>query len=552
VRVPFCVSRFSFCVVLCLFAACSSKPQSPAKPSPTYTLRQVTLPDLSRAAPSVQRQLRDGYAALQAKVNGSATPSDELGAAYGQMGMLLLAAEYRGEAESALLNAQTFSPRDPRWPYYLGHLYKLNGDATGSIAAFNRALALQPDDVPTLLWVGEGELDQGRPDDARPRFEKALTLQPRSVAAQYGLGRVALAKQDYTRAIEFLEKALALDPVATVIHYPLAMAYRGAGNQARAQVHLALRGTLSIKPDDPLMDRVNALLNSALAYEVSGVDAMDRGDFKAAAGSFRKGIEVSPKEPSLHHKLGTVLALMGDKKGAVGQFEQALAFDPRFVKAHYSLAVIQADVGQTAAAMQHFTAALEAEPGYVEARLQLAHLLRRTGRPEASLPHYAEVVKTDARLPEARLGYAAALIRLGRYAEARDYLADAMRAYPNEFAFNNALARILAAAPDDKVRDGRRAAALMQPVVAQVRASDILETMAMAQAELGQFTEAATWQKEAIAAAERSGAHGIAQRITDNLRLYESRKACRVPWRPDEPIEFQTTGGPQAIQSPNP
>src|SRR3954467_1624661 len=92
--------------------ACSSKPEAPAKPSPTYTLRQVTLPDLSHAAPSVQKQLRDGYAALQAKVNGSATPTDELGAAYGQMGMLLMAAEYRGEAEAALLNAQTFSPRD--------------------------------------------------------------------------------------------------------------------------------------------------------------------------------------------------------------------------------------------------------------------------------------------------------------------------------------------------------------------------------------------------------------------------------------------------------
>jgi hypothetical protein len=128
-----------------------------------------------------------------------------------------------------------------------------------------------------------------------------------------------------------------------------------------------------------------------------------------------------------------------------------------------------------------------------------------------------------------------------------------MRLFPAEFAFANALARVLAAAPDDTVRDGRRAASLMQPIVAaQVRARDILETVAMAQAELGQFTEAVTWQKEAIAAAEKGGERGIAERITDNLRLYESRRPCRTPWRPDEPIEFQRTGGPQAIQSPNP
>ena len=544
------VSRLSFFVVF-LVAACSPKPEPPK--SPTYTLRKVTLPDLSHAVASVQQQLRDGYAALQKKLDAPNTPPEELGAAYGQMGMLLMAAEYRDEAESALLNAQTFNPRDPRWPYYLGHLYKLKGDPTASIAAFNRALELQPNDVPTLVWVGEGDLDQGKPDQAQPPFDKAASLQPRSVAAQYGLGRAALAKQDYAHAVEYLERALSLDPLATVIHYPLAMAYRGLGNQQKAQAHLALRGTLALKPQDPMMDRLNALLNSALAYEVSGADALDHGDFKGAADSFRKGIEVAPKEASLHHKLGTALALLDDARGAVDQFEQALTLDPKFTKAHYSLGVIQADAGLASAAIQHLSAALSAEPGYVEARLQLAHTLRRSGQMEASLPQYAEIVREDARVAEARFGYAAALVRLRRYAEARDYLTESMRVFPGEFAFANALARVLAAAPDDKVRDGRRAASLMQPVVAaQVRARDILETMAMAQAELGQFTEAVTWQKEAIAASEKSGERGIAGRITDNLRLYESRRPCRTPWRSDEPIEFQRTGGPQAIQSPNP
>jgi len=72
--------------------------------------------------------------------------------------------------------------------------------------------------------------------------------------------------------------------------------------------------------------------------------------------------------------------------------------------------------------------------------------------------------------------------------------------------------------------------------------------MAMVQAELGQFSEAVTWQKEAIAVAERSGERGIAQRIADNLRLYESRQPCRTPWRPDEPMEFQAST--PTVQSP--
>jgi tetratricopeptide (TPR) repeat protein len=530
--------------------ACSSKPEPPppAKQAPTYTLRKITLPDLARAAPSVQQQLRDMYASLQTRVDAPNTPTDQLALAYGQMGMLLMAAEYREEAEAALLDAQTFNPRDPRWPYYLAHLYKTKGDAPKSAAAFARALELKPDDVPTLVWLGDARLDEGKPDQAEPLFAKAAALQPSSVAAQYGVGRAALAKQDYAGAVSSLEKALTLDPRATIIHYPLGMAYRGAGDQAKAQAHLAQRGTLAIEPDDPLMKQLDALLHSAIGYEVSGADALDHGDWKAAAESFRKGIEVAPKEASLHHKLGTALALQGDGRGAIEEFERAIALDPTFAKAHYSLGLILAATGQTPAAIQHFQAALKSQPGYVEARLQLAHTLRRSGQPEASLPHYAEIVKEDARVPEARFGYAAALIRLKRYGEARDYLAEAITIYPNELSFANAEARLLSAAPDDKVRDGQRALRFVQAVLRQVRASDTLETMAMVQAELGQFTEAVTWQKQAIAAAEQSGERGIASRIVDNLRLYEARKPCRTPWRPDEPLEFQPMG--PTVQSP--
>jgi tetratricopeptide (TPR) repeat protein len=528
-----------------LAAGCGSKDAAttnapaPAKPVSTYTLRKVTLPDLSHATPSVQQQLRDVYASLQKKVDAANTPTAQLALAYGQMGMMFMAAEYREEAEAALLDAQTFNPRDGRWPYYLAQLHKIKGDAPKSAAAFARALELQPDDVPTLVWLGEARLDEGKPDEAEPLFAKALRLQPKSVVAQYDLGRVALAKQDYARAVSYLEKALSLEPLATIIHYPLAMAYRGTGDQAKAQAHLDQRGTLALKHDDPLMAQVDAMLHSAIGYEVSGADALDRGDWKAAAESFRKGIEVAPKEASLHHKLGTALALQGDGRGAVEEFERAIALDPSFSKAHYSLGVILASTGQPAPAIQHFQAALKSQPGYVEARLQLAHTLRRSGQPEASLAHYAQIVKEDARVTEARFGYAAALIRLRRFGEARDYLAAAITLYPNELAFANAEARILAAAPEDKVRDGPRALRFIQPVLRRVRGVDTLETMAMAQAELGQFTEAVTWQKEAIAAAERSSEPGIGSRIADNLRLYESRKPCRTPWRADEPIEFQ-------------
>src|SRR5439155_9626278 len=144
--------------------------RAPARPA----LRAVSLPDLARAAPSVRTQLGDRYAALMRTTSDpKASPSD-LANAYGAMGALLMAAEYREEAEACLLNAESLAPGELKWPYYLAHLYKDRGEVARSQAAFERALRVQPRHVPALVWLGETYLDQGRPEAAQPLFERAL------------------------------------------------------------------------------------------------------------------------------------------------------------------------------------------------------------------------------------------------------------------------------------------------------------------------------------------------------------------------------------------
>jgi tetratricopeptide (TPR) repeat protein len=127
--------------------------------------------------------------------------------------------------------------------------------------------------------------------------------------------------------------------------------------------------------------------------------------------------------------------------------------------------------------------------------MQLADALRRTGRLDASLSHYAEVIKTSPAISQARFGRAMALVRLQRYREARDELADAVNIYPDQPGFAHALARVLAAAPDDGLRDGRRALALVQTLLTKQKTMALAETMAMALAESGEYGQAVTWQR---------------------------------------------------------
>ena len=176
--------------------------------------------------------------------------------------MLLMAAEYRDEAAACLLDAQSLAPDEIRWPYYLGHLYKAQGETLKSTAAFEQALRLRPGDLPTAVWLADAYLDQGRPEAAEPLLNRVRAEQPRSAVVLFGLGRAALARSDYAGAVQHLGQALSLAPQSAVIHYPLAMAYRGTGDAEQSRNAHATARSGELRPPDPLMLELDSVLKA--------------------------------------------------------------------------------------------------------------------------------------------------------------------------------------------------------------------------------------------------------------------------------------------------
>ena len=70
------------------------------------------------------------------------------------------------------------------------------------------------------------------------------------------------------------------------------MAYRGLGDVAQAEAHLAQQGNVDPRPADPLMREIDTLLQSPEAYNIRGGAELDAGHWEAAAENFRKGLEL--------------------------------------------------------------------------------------------------------------------------------------------------------------------------------------------------------------------------------------------------------------------
>jgi tetratricopeptide (TPR) repeat protein len=493
---------------------------------------------MSGVETSLQERIRASYASLNAQRKTPGSDVD-LGRAYGQVGKLLMAAELYDQAEPYLLNASALEPGELAWPYFLAHAYRLKFRADLAIARFEDVLRLKPDHVPSLVWLGTMQLDGGRADLAEPLLAKAVSLDPQSAAARFELGKAALASGDSARAVTELEAALTADPDADGVHYALAMAYRARGDERRAAEHVQRWRDERLYPVDPLMAEITGLLKTAVAYEIRGTQAMDDRKWTEAASLFREGLKVAPRDATLHQNLGTALYLAGDPRGAEAEFEEALRLLPGYARALFSLGVLMEERGRDQEAIDRFAKAVASDPTMVNARSSLADALRRTGKLDAAIAEYTAIVSIDPSASQARFGRAMALVRLRRFAEARAVLEEATRTHPEQPGLAHALARILAAAPDDAVRDGARALTIVQSLEKVSTPSVVLvETAAMALAESGRFPEAAARQRQAIAMASQAQRPDLAKRLAGNLGRYESGMPVRTPWADDDPVHF--------------
>ena len=523
-------------VLLLLSASCGGGTDPTGPDAPDNGLLATPLPPLETLEASSQQQLREQHAALVQTLADPQADAYERAVAFGEMGQRFHAYSLLTAAEPCYRNAELLAPGDYRWPHYRGDLALKSGDNAQARESFLRVLELDPDYLPAWIYLGRIQLEDDEIEQARRSFGRALELDAESAAALVGLGRIASLERDYAEALERFQTALRLASGADTLHYHLAMAYRGLGDLQAAERHMKLRGEIGVGVADPLLSELNALVTGAKSYQEQGMVLGKSGRLDEAVEVLRKAVELDPSDPTGHLYLGMALTVKGEPRAGLESFLEVLQFDPAHQQAHLQAGSILAALGDDRRAVPHFEAALVSHADLVPARLRLGQALQRLNRQEDALVHYERVIELDPANAGARLGRVFALVRLDRYAEARARLESDLEALPDQPAFQHALARLLAAAPDAAVRDGEQSMQIAMQLSQTMRNTDLAETIAMAHAELGGFADAVQWQRMAMETARRVGQARIESRMASKLSLYESRKPCREPWPDDDPV----------------
>jgi tetratricopeptide (TPR) repeat protein len=203
-------------------------------------------------------------------------------------------------------------------------------------------------------------------------------------------------------------------------------------------------------------------------------------------------------------------------------------------------ALESAGTGDYEEAVSKLRSSLEIDPEQHLNRFHLARILAALGRYEEARAEFAAVVTALPENGAARRGEVTALILGERYTDARRKLEEGLNALPRDGQLAHTLARLLASAPDDNVRDGTMALQLAKAVYEVKKSYETAETLAMAYAEVGDFEQALEIERGLIARAEAEGDEQRLAGLRLRLETFETSKA----WYAASPVEIATATEP--------
>ncbi|KAI8580286.1 hypothetical protein K450DRAFT_237744 [Umbelopsis ramanniana AG] len=248
----------------------------------------------------------------------------------------------------------------------------LKGDTKGAVAAFNKAIELDPKYVQTYIKRASIYMEQGDIAATFKQFEDAIGIDASNPDIYYHRGQVNYINGNFEAAAKDYSESIKLDDSFVYSHIQLGVVQYKLGSISSAMA--TFKNTLK------------KFENNADVHNYYGELLADQQKIEEAMEMFGKAVELDAKNPLPYiNKAMLMYQVRGDVQQAMDLCKGALEADPLCDAAVASLAQILLEQGQPAEAVRYYEMAID---------------LART---EAELEHaisYVEATKTQIRFAQ--------------------------------------------------------------------------------------------------------------------------------------------------------
>lgn len=267
----------------------------------------------------------------------------------------------------------------------LGRIRLRQGEFAEAHSLLTAALDLDGQNADVLSDYGYAQALTGHPQDALAAYDRALAVQPGHVDALTRRGQALRTLDRWDEALETYGAVLRIEPARAEAHYGRGVCLLALGRPAEALQ--AIDGALKLMQGDrPTGPEPTAGLDEAEALSSRGAALRALGRPAEALASLDRALDLQPGLVDAHHNRGAALRDLDRPTAALASFERLLALDPSRADAHYNRGVVLNDMNRPTEALASYDQALELNPGLAEAHNGRGVLLMALGRlDEASI-----------------------------------------------------------------------------------------------------------------------------------------------------------------------
>jgi len=336
---------------------------------------------------------------------------------------------------------------------------------------------------------------QGKYDKAKKICNKMLRKWPDMKQPYLHLGQIAISQQN-KRAIVANFSAFLADE---------ASAYKSSD-------------TLRIRP------------GYAIAHINLGVILEHQGRLEPAMEQYQKALSYNPHSLEANHNLGGIYFKQNKPAVAFTYYSKALDLSPQMPQANYMMGKIRFTQGSFDEAVKHFNKVLEVMPHSQQARSALIaaeHELENS----VTISSQLKSVQENPNQPNLHNSLATFFHNQGDFEKAVYHWDKALQFKPDWTEILNSLSWVKATRQNEKISDPNEAVRLARRAceLTGYKRADFLDTLSVAYAAAGKFTEAITTAEKALELALSLQNDDLAEEIRKHLTLYRAGKAYLEP-----------------------
>lgn len=257
------------------------------------------------------------------------------------------------EAINDLTVALTLDSTNVDYHHLLADVYMDYFKSRLALKTMERAAALYPKRIPTLLKLSEFYLILKQYDRSMETIDQILKIDPQNAEAFFMFGMNFKEKGDVNRAINSFQQAVEIDP-------KLVDGWVNLG-----QLHASIDGRLAASFFD---NAIEIDSSNAIAWHAKADYLRDKEDLKGALELYRQAAIADPQYEEAYYNAGLMYMEMDSIEAGHREFDLAIQTNPLYVRAYFFRGYAAELMGKKADARNDYDHALRLSPDYEQAR----------------------------------------------------------------------------------------------------------------------------------------------------------------------------------------